>query len=374
MAQKLLAMGGAYYCYTSALELEEMRKNAEEKKQVFRFKSKWRDNQPSDVSNLPKPVIRLKAPQNGDVVIKDLVQGEVKISNSELDDLVILRSDETPTYNFAVVVDDHDMKITHVIRGDDHLGNAFRQKLIYQALGFKVPEFAHIPLIYGADGTKMSKRHGATSATQYKEMGYLPQALRNYLLRLGWSHGDDEIISDENAIKWFNIEKVGKSPARFDFAKLNNLNKYYIKESSEEKLLELISDKLGKISDTSQARIIKALKFIKERAVLIPDLTSAAKIYQDNFKQEISGADLEIFKNNSSLIAELKIVIAKINNWNHDEIKQVINDFAAAKNLKFKDFGPALRIALTFSASSPGGVFEVMEILGKEEVLKRMSI
>lgn len=374
-ALKLLEMNKAYYCYTSAEELTSLRIDAEKKGQIFRFKSPWRDNPPSSASNLPKPVIRLKSPLEGETVIHDLVQGEIKVANSELDDLVVLRSDGTPTYNLAVVVDDHNMKISHIIRGDDHLGNAFRQKIIYEAMSWNVPEFAHIPLIYGSDGTKMSKRHGATSVIEYKEMGYLPEALRNYLLRLGWSHGNEEIISDENAIKWFNIEKVGKSPARFDFAKLNNLNKHYIKELSEEKLFDLIADKLDKnLSKNSREKIIRALKFIKERAVLIPDLIHAVKIYQDGFKTEISSTDLEIIKNNSSLISEIKEIISKIIDWNHDGIKAAINDYSAAKNLKFKDFGPALRIALTFSSATAGGVFDVIEILGKEEVLKRLEL
>lgn len=396
VALKLLENNQAYYCYTPAEELDEMRKAAEKKGEVFRFKSSWRDKSQSQSSTV-KPVIRIKAPIEGETIIKDLIQGEIKVANSELDDLVMLRSDETPTYMLAVVVDDHDMNISHVIRGDDHLTNAFRQKVIYEAMNWKVPEFAHLPLIFGQDGTKMSKRHGATSVTEYQDMGYLPEALRNYLLRLGWSHGNDEIISDENAIKWFGLESIGKSPARFDFAKLDNLNKHYIKEKSDEDLFELISHSrgkteeelfdiptssmrdglddvaTGKVNQNEKERVIKALKFLKERAVKLTDLISTSETYLDGFTKHPDEKDLELIKNNKEIIAELKDVISEISNWNHDGIKDAINNFATAKNLKIKDFGPSLRVALTFSSVSPGGVFDVVETLGKDESLKRIN-
>ncbi len=370
VALELLEKDQAYYCYTPVEELDEMRRVAEKKSEVFRFKSPWRNKNLSQTTAV-KPAIRIKAPIEGETIIKDLVQGEVRVANSELDDLIMLRGDGTPTYMLAVAVDDHDMNISHIIRGDDHLTNAFRQKIIYQAIGWNVPEFAHIPLIYGADGTKMSKRHGATSVAEYQEMGYLPEAMRNYLLRLGWSHGNEEIISDENAIKWFGLENVGKSPARFDFAKLNNLNKHYIKEKSAEELFGIIQ--LPTAGDQSREKIIKALQFIKERAVKINDLVEASKIYIDGFTKNLDEKDLEIIKNNSAIIAELKGAIEKIANWNHDGIKEEINNFALTKNLKIKDFGPALRIALTFSSSSAGGIFDVIEILGKDEIVKRID-
>jgi len=400
VALELLEKDQAYYCYTSAEELDEMRKKAEQNGQVFRFKSQWRNKTLSQTS-LVKPVIRIKAPIDGETVIKDLVQGEVRVANSELDDLVMLRGDGTPTYMLAVVVDDHDMNISHIIRGDDHLTNALRQKIIYQAMNWSVPEFAHIPLIYGSDGTKMSKRHGATSVMEYQEMGYLPETLRNYLLRLGWSHGNDEIISDENAIKWFGLENVGKSPARFDFAKLDNLNKHYIKTKTEEELLDLLSSQspnlnlhpseswdliqhpeipafagmtaMSKMTESQKAKILRALKFIKERATKIQDLTEATQIYLDGFTKKLDEQDLEIIKNNSAILLGLKGVIAGVENWNHDGIKESINNFATSQNLKFKDFGPALRIALTFSSASAGGLFDVVEILGKEEISKRIN-
>ncbi|MCE3254971.1 MAG: glutamate--tRNA ligase [Rickettsiaceae bacterium] len=377
VAMELLERGQAYYCYTSAEELEEMRSKAEKNGQVFCFKSEWRDKKLSQASSV-KPVIRIKAPTDGQTIIKDLVQGEIKVANSELDDLVMLRGDGTPTYMLAVVVDDHDMEISHVIRGDDHLTNAFRQKIIYQAMGWKVPEFAHIPLIHGSDGAKMSKRHGATSVIDYQKMGYLPEAVCNYLLRLGWSHGNDEIISGENAIKWFNLENVGKSPARFDFAKLDNLNKHYIKEKSEEELFDLVTSsqpnsEITKQLQENKTKILRSLKFIKERAIKIFDLLEPIQVYVDGFRKDLDQKDLEILKQNPEIIFELAEAISKIENWNHDEIKNAINNFATSKNLKIKDFGPALRIALTFSSASAGGLFDVIEILGKNEIERRIK-
>ena len=388
IALKLLGEGKAYYCYTSAEELAESRQAAEAKGEVFRFQSPWRDSKEKPETDV-KPVIRIKAPREGQTIVHDLVRGEIKVENSELDDLVILRGDETPTYMLAVVVDDHDMKVSHIIRGEDHLTNTFRQKIIYDALKWDVPNFAHVPLIHGPDGAKMSKRHGATSVIDYKQMGYLPEAMRNYLLRLGWSHGDDEIISDANAIKWFDLEHIGKSPARFDFDKLNNLNKHYIKEKSNQELFNLIEPSLrGAEGDAAnqgrhcevaiatvanQKKITKALAFIKERSANIGDLINACEIYLDGFTKNLSQQDAQIISENKNLILQLKAVIEKIDNFTHDGIKDAINEFATQNNLKFKDFGKPLRIALTFSSSSAGGIFDIIEILGKDETLKRIS-
>lgn len=370
IAEKLLEKNQAYLCYTAAEELDEMRKSAEKKGEVFRFKSSWRDKSQSQASNV-KPVIRIKAPLDGETVIKDLVQGEIRVKNSELDDLVMLRSDGTPTYMLAVVVDDHDMEITHVIRGDDHLTNAFRQKIIYQAMDWKIPEFAHIPLIHGPDGAKLSKRHGATSVIEYKDMGYLPESMRNYLLRLGWSHGDAEIISDAQATSWFDLDKVGKSPSRFDFTKLKSVNKHYIKEKSEEELLIVGCWLLA--NEEEKLRFVRALKFIKERAELLTDLEKNLEIYRNGFVGDLDAESAKIIVEKKSLLSELQKVFTDLNDWSHDGIKNSLNDFAVAKGLKIKDFGPLLRIVLTFSSASPGGIFDVVEILGKEEVLKRIN-
>jgi len=373
VAEQLLEKGQAYLCYTSAEELAELREKAEAKKEVFRFKSEWRDKSQSLSSNV-KPVIRIKAPLDGEMVIRDLVQGEIRVKNSELDDLVMLRSDGTPTYMLAVVVDDHDMNVSHIIRGDDHLTNAFRQKVIYEAMDWKVPEFAHIPLIHGPDGAKLSKRHGATSVIEYKEMGYLPEAMRNYLLRLGWSHGDSEIISDTQAIEWFALDKVGKSPSRFDFAKLKSVNKHYIKEKNEAELLKLVEEFFSKKPSASEEfKIARALKFVKERASVLNELAANLEIYFDNFCGEFDFESKKIITEKKLLISDLKKVFANLNDWNHDGIKNSLNEFATQKNLKIKDFGPLLRIILTFSQASAGGIFDVIEILGKSEVERRVD-
>lgn len=384
VAEKLLEKNQAYLCYTSTEELEEMRKNAEEKKEVFRFKSPWRDKVQSQVSTV-KPVIRIRAPLDGDTVIKDLVQGEIRVKNSELDDLIMLRGDGTPTYMLAVIVDDHDMQVTHVIRGDDHLTNAFRQKIIYQAMGWKVPEFAHIPLIHGPDGAKLSKRHGATSVIDYKDMGYLPEAMRNYLLRLGWSHGDSEIISDAQAVEWFDLDKVGKSPSRFDFTKLDSVNKHYINQKSSEELLELLFKKRGLWSDSlefsefsplvtmEKKRILKAIIFCKVSASILDELATRILVYRNGFFKELDEEDKKTVAEKKSLLGELQKNFIDLNDWSHDGIKNSLNNFAATKGLKIKDFGPLLRIVLTFSSSSPGGIFDVIEILEKDEVLARIK-
>jgi glutamyl-tRNA synthetase len=369
IALSLLEKGEAYYCYTQQDELATMRKEAEDKKEVFRFKSPWRDKKPAENISI-KPVIRIKTPSDGFSIIKDLVQGEIKVANAELDDLIILRSDGTPTYNLAVVVDDYDSGITHVIRGDDHLNNSFRQKVIYEAMGWELPELAHIPLIHDKDGSKMSKRHGAASVTEYEKMGYLSVAMRNYLLRLGWSHGDSEIISDEEAIKWFDLSKVGKSPSRFDFDKLNNLNKHYLKELDEGELLSTI----GLNTEINKDKFLKALHFAKERSSNLIDLKESLKIYEDGFIKTINAEEKEIASSKIDLINKIKQIIANINDWNLDLIKSSILNYAKEYGFKMKEFGPALRIALTFSSSSAGGIFNIIEILGKDETIRRLEL
>ena len=254
VARQLLAAGRAYYCFCTPAELEAMRERARAEKRSVRYDGTWRDRDPATAPSGVAPAIRLKAPQTGATTIRDHVQGEVTVANAELDDLIILRGDGTPTYNLSVVVDDHDMAITHVIRGDDHLNNAFRQTQIYRALDWPVPEFAHVPLIHGADGAKLSKRHGALAVDAYRDMGYLPEALRNYLLRLGWSHGGDEIIPTEQAVEWFDLDAIGRAPARFDFARLDNLNGYYIRESGDDRLAEAGRRAAGKDLGSSARR------------------------------------------------------------------------------------------------------------------------
>ena len=296
----------------------------------------------------------------------------MSVANSELDDLVLLRSDQTPTYMFAVVVDDYDMQITHIIRGNDHFTNAFRQKIIYEALNWPVPQLAHIPLIHGSDGAKLSKRHGATSVLDYQHQGYLPEAMRNYLLRLGWSYGDHEIITDENAIAWFDLKNVGKSPARFDFAKLNHLNHHYIKNSNN--LLVLIIPFLPKKPNLiEEQRFLKVLQFAKEKANLLTDLANICLVYYQHSQQAINQPDLAILAEKKPILQQIKQVLSQTNNWQLAEIKQALSDFSAQSGLKINAFGIALRIALTFSSASALGIFDILHILGKEEVLARVE-
>lgn len=373
IAKKMLEKGTAYFCYTSTQELEEMRLAAEKQGKIFRFKSPWRNKVLSQHS-VNVPVIRLKAPIAGQTTIKDLVQGEIVVQNSELDDLVLLRSDGTPTYMLSVVVDDYDMQISHIIRGDDHLTNAFRQKVIYEANGWKVPTFAHIPLIHGADGAKLSKRHGATSVIEYQKMGYLPETMRNYLLRLGWASGDLEIISDEEAIRLFDLDKVGKSPSRFDFAKLNHLNRHYLKQKSSTDLYDLCKEFLSQnMSEIEKNRCLRVINFAKEKVDLIPELAKICEIFLDNFNQEISSSDQKIIAEKKPLLESLNNVLNSASNWSNEQIKVVFDEFSSKQNVKVKDFGQALRICLTFSSSSAGGIFEIVEILGKAETLRRMQ-
>src|SRR6516225_9429729 len=281
IARELLAAGRAYHCYCTPAELEAMRQKARAERRSVRYDGTWRDRASSDAPAGVPPAIRLKAPQEGSTTIRDRVQGDVTVANGELDDLIILRADGTPTYNLSVVVDDHDMAITHVIRGDDHLNNAFRQTQIYNALDWRVPEFAHLPLIHGPDGTKMSKRHGAVGIDAYRDLGYLPEAVRNYLMRLGWSHGDDEIISTEEAIQWFDLDAVGRAPARFDFAKLDNLSGHYIRIAADERLCDLVAQRLEKIlgqplSGSHRARLLRAMPELKLRPKTLADLAANA--------------------------------------------------------------------------------------------------
>src|SRR5438270_3275003 len=282
IARQLLTAGHAYYCYCTPAELEAMRERARAEKRSVRYDGTWRDRDPSEAPAGVAPAIRLKAPQHGSTKICDLVQGEVTVANTELDDLIILRADGTLTFNFSVVVDDHDMGITHVIRGDEHLNNAFRQKQIYDALGWALPEFAHVPLIHGEDGAKLSKRHGALAIDTYRDLGYLPEALRNYLLRLGWSHGDDEIISTEQAIEWFDIDAVGRAPARFDFAKLDSLNGHYIRAAESDRLVALIAPRLATalgqpLTDIGLGRLRPAMPDLKLRAKHLVELAASAR-------------------------------------------------------------------------------------------------
>lgn len=378
VAQYLLEKGLAYYCYCSPEELEAMREEARQNKQPPRYDGRWRDRSPTDAPEGIPPVIRFKAPLEGETTIHDLVQGEVTVSHQQLDDMVLVRADGTPTYNLSVVVDDHDMGITHIIRGDDHLTNMFRQFQIYKAMDWVVPHFAHIPLIHGPDGAKLSKRHGALGVEAYKDMGYLPEAIRNYLLRLGWSHGDAEIISTEEAIQWFDLDHVGKSPARFDFAKLTNLNGHYIREAQNEHLVDLIipllEDKLGiEISAEEKDLLKRGMEGLKQRAKTVTELAESALFYlvpqplDENAKKILNEEGLEVL----AIMTETLGSVPETS-WTEEGLENNIRQAAEEHEIKLGKAAQPLRAALTGTNVSPS-VFEILHVLGKEQSLLRLK-
>ena len=377
VARRLLAEGKAYHCFCSPAELEAMRAEQKAKGLSTLYDGRWRDRDPASAPPGVAPVIRLKAPRDGETLLADKVQGEVRVSNEQLDDMVLLRADGTPTYMLSVVVDDHDMGISHVIRGDDHLTNTFRQIQLYRACGWAMPDFAHIPLIHGPDGAKMSKRHGALGVDAYRDMGFLPQALANYLLRLGWSHGDDEIISREDAVKWFNLEAVGRGAARFDFAKLTSVNGHYLRHSDDNALLAAIAPKLTEaaarpLADADRQRLERAMPSLKERAKTILDLAESAAFYVMPRPLTLDPAATRLMddKGQKSL-SDLSLILAAVQDWRQDILEGVVRSYADANGLKLGQIAQPLRAALTGRAVSPP-LFEVLEILGREESLGRI--
>lgn len=378
VAQELLQKGQAYYCYCSPEELETMKEKAKQNGLPPKYNGYWRNRDAKEAPAGVKPVVRFKAPQEGETVIHDLVQGEVRIANAQLDDMVILRADGTPTYMLSVVVDDHDMGITHIIRGDDHLTNAFRQYHLYKAMGWNVPQFAHIPLIHGADGAKLSKRHGALGIEAYRDMGILPEALRNYLLRLGWSHGDDEIIPECKAIEWFDIAHIGKSPSRFDMAKLLNLNGHYIREAEDARLVSLIlplmHPRLGRdVDQIGKERLLKGMKGLKQRAKTLIELAENGLFYARHLplpRDEKAQALL-----NEKRIAHIQAVATALTAyegpWTEEALHEFIKTLAENSGAKLGDVAQPLRAALTGQGVSPS-IFEIMEILEAEETLLRL--
>ncbi|RCK42779.1 glutamate--tRNA ligase [Thalassospira xiamenensis] len=379
VAHELIKAGKAYYCYCSQQELQEMREKARAEGRPMKYDGTWRDRDASDAPAGVKPVVRLKAPQEGDAVISDQVQGDVRVANDQLDDYVILRGDGTPTYMLSVVVDDHDMGITHVIRGDDHLTNAFRQKALYDAMGWDVPTFAHIPLIHGPDGAKLSKRHGALGVDAYRdEMGFLPEAVNNYLLRLGWGHGDEEIISQEQAIEWFDIKDVGKGAARFDFAKLTNLNGVYLRQADDTRLANdiapLIAKQIGVDAiDAAQKEIlIKGMSGLKERAKTLIELADSSAFYvTDGVMSFNEKAQSLIDSAPEGLFAELAKELDALETWTEENVEASVRNIAEKLDQKLGKVAQPLRAVLTGSNSSPG-IFEVMIVLGKSQTLKRI--
>ncbi|MBI5165585.1 MAG: glutamate--tRNA ligase [Magnetospirillum sp.] len=378
VARQLVAEGKAYYCYCSPDELTAIREEQKAKGLPMRYPGIWRDRDPAEAPPGVAPVVRLKAPQEGDTAIADLVQGEVRVSNQQLDDMVLLRGDGTPTYMLSVVVDDHDMGITHVIRGDDHLTNAFRQYQLYLACGWEVPVFAHIPLIHGPDGAKLSKRHGALGVEAYRDMGFLPEAMRNYLLRLGWSHGDDELITTEQAVAWFTLDSVGRSPARFDFARLTTLNGHYLRQADDrrrnELVMPLLAERLGApVAPAAAARVRAGMAGLKERTKTLPELADTALFYVKT--RPLALDDKAGKQMDAPARAELAAFAATLGPdlpWTRDALEEAARAFAEANGLKLGKVAQPLRAALTGTTVSPP-IFEVMEILGREETLGRIG-
>lgn len=360
-----------------------MRAKAEAEKRPIRYDGTWRDRDPKDAPVGVKPVIRFKSPQDGETVINDNAQARVVFPNKDLDDLIILRSDGNPTYNLSVVVDDHDMGVTHIIRGVDHLTNAARQTQIYLAMGWSVPNMTHVPLIHGPDGAKLSKRHGALGVEAYRAMGYLPAALRNYLARLGWSHGDDEIFSTGQLVEWFELGNIGKSPARFDFAKLENLNGYYIRHMEDDELLrELIAflphaeggaELLGKLDDSKRGQLRKAMAGLKERAKTLVDLKNgAAFLFASRPLKMDEKAGQIIADGGKAALQELLPVLEACGEWTAPVIETAVKAYAEAKGLKLGKLAQPLRASLTGTSTSPP-IFDVLEVLGRHESFARIN-
>ncbi|HSP24388.1 MAG TPA: glutamate--tRNA ligase [Saliniramus sp.] len=382
MAMSLLEQGKAYRCYASQQELEQMRELARAEKRPMRYDGRWRDRDPAEAPEGVAPVIRLKAPNEGETVVEDQVQGRVVWQNKDLDDIVLLRSDGTPTYMLAVVIDDHDMGVTHVIRGDDHLTNAARQTQIYEALGWEVPVMSHIPLIHGADGAKLSKRHGALGVDSYRSMGYLPEALRNYLVRLGWSHGDQEVFSTQEMVDLFDLEHIGRSPARFDFTKLESLNGHYMRHTDDERLIESIEVILPEIgpergladgfSPELREKLLRSMPGLKERAkTLVELLDSASYLYQERPLSLDEKATRLLDGDARSRLAGMLPRLEALPEWNAESTEAATRAYAEEAGAKLGQVAQPLRAALTGKATSPG-LFDVMEVLGRDECLARL--
>ncbi len=372
VAQALLDSGKAYRCYLTQEELAERREKAQAERRPFRIDSEWRDADPASAPAGQPSVVRIKARREGETVIEDLVQGSVTVSNAEIDDFVLLRSDGTPTYMLAVVVDDHDMGVTHVIRGDDHLNNAFRQLAIIKGMGWPEPAYGHVPLIHGADGAKLSKRHGALGVDAYRdEMGILPEALFNYLLRLGWGHGDDELISREQAIEWFDIGHVGKSPARFDLAKLQNLNGHYLREADDERLAELVAGRMA--GDPDRALLARAMPVLKVRAKDINELVEGAAFLFARRPLEISEkAQALLTAESRNLLGQICNRLGGESDWTSEKLEASLKTMAEQLGLGLGKLAQPLRAALTGQTTSPG-IFDVLVLLGRDESLARIA-
>lgn len=379
VALRLLAEGKAYRCTCSPEELTKMREDARAEGRPMRYDGRCRNKTDADIPPGAPSVVRLKAETAGETVIDDLIQGPVTVSNTEIDDFVLLRTDGTPTYMLAVVVDDHDMGVTHVIRGDDHLTNAFRQAQLYRALGWDLPIFAHMPLLHGADGKKLSKRHGALGIEAYRdEMGLLPEAVLNYLLRLGWGHGDDEIIPIEKAIEWFDVKDVGRAAARFDIDKMTNLNAHYLREADDSRLsgliLPIIKEKLGSpMAAEAETRLKAGMAGLKERAKTVLELAENAEFYCHSLPLPFTDKALKLL--DPETIVHLRTIhgiLSELLEWTPETLESVVRAFAETHDLKLGKVAQPLRAALTGSTQSPG-LFDVMAVLGRDESMARIN-
>jgi len=383
VAEELVAKGKAYYCYATPAELEDMREKARAEGRPPRYDGRWRDRDPSEAPEGIKPVIRIKAPNEGETLVRDAVQGDVRFPNKDLDDFIILRSDGTPTYMHAVVVDDHDMGVTHIIRGDDHLTNAARQTVIYDAMGWEIPQMSHIPLIHGADGAKLSKRHGALGVDAYRAMGYLPDALCNYLVRLGWSHGDDEIMSIEQMIEWFDVKDINKGAARFDFQKLEAINGLYMRASDDKTLFDALIAVLPEIEggkeleasldDKGRAQLLTAMPGLKDRAKTLVELADGAKFIFAKRPLAFDEKAASLLNDEGRAVLKAALPhLESVTEWTVEALDAAVRAHAEAIGLKLGKVAQPLRAALTGRATSPG-VFDVLFVLGREESLARIK-
>ncbi|PEQ13402.1 glutamate--tRNA ligase [Novosphingobium sp. PC22D] len=372
VARTLLESGKAYRCYLTNEELAERRQKAQEERRPFRIESEWRDADPAAAPADRPFVVRIKAPRVGETVIEDLVQGPVTVRNEEIDDFVILRSDGTPTYMLAVVVDDHDMGVTHVIRGDDHLNNAFRQLTILDGMGWTRPIYGHVPLIHGADGAKLSKRHGALGVDSYRdEMGILPEALFNYLLRLGWGHGDDEIISRDDAVSWFDMAHVGKSPSRFDVAKLQNLNGHYLREADDARLAALAAQRMG--GHANLDLLTRAMPVIKVRAKDLNEIAEGAAFLFARRPLALTEKAAGLLTDEArERLASVHDRLSGDTDWTTESLEASLKAMAEELGLGLGKLAQPLRAALTGQTTSPG-IFDVLVLLGREESLARIA-
>jgi len=377
IAEQLLAEGKAYRCYATPAELEEMRAAQRAAGKPIRYDGRWRDRDPKEAPEGAPFVIRLRAETSGETIIRDIVQGDVRFANEQLDDMILLRSDGTPTYMLAVVVDDYDMGVTHIIRGDDHLNNAARQMQLIKALGWPDVTYGHVPLIHGPDGAKLSKRHGAQAVGEYRDMGYLPETMRNYLLRLGWSHGNDEIIPTKQAIEWFNLESIGKSPARLDFKKLDNLNAHYMREMADTALADEVAARLSRetpprtLDKKARERLVKAMPSLKERAKTLVELTTAAEFLFTDGVQPLDEAAAKLLNEDARKTLGAFLTALATTEWTGHTLEEKARAFAEENSLKLGQVAQPLRAALTGHTTSPP-IFAMLEVLGRDESLTRL--